>query len=63
MVCNPTCSAAIWDRFPGGEVMNLIFNYLEGYNEKIVGRKDKRGGSVVKCGETPLEGGGHVKFP
>ena len=63
MVCNPTCSAAIWDCFPEGEVMNLLFNYLEGDNEEILGRKDKRGGSVVKCEETSLEGGGHVKFP
>ena len=45
-------------RFRGGEVTNLLFNYFEGSNEGIVGRKAEMTGSIVKCGERLLEGGG-----
>ena len=30
------------DRFPGEEVMNLLFNFFEGSNEEILGRQQKR---------------------
>ena len=43
---------------PGGEITNLLFNYFEGSNEGIVGRKAEKTGSIVKSGERPLEGGG-----
>ena len=33
--------AAVWDRFPGWEVMNLLSNFFEGSNEKIMGRQQK----------------------
>ena len=36
----------------------MLFNYFEGSNEEIVGRKAEMTGSIVKCGERPLEGGG-----
>ena len=34
--------------------MNLVFNYLEGSNEGIVGREKEMRGSMVKCRERPL---------
>ena len=46
----------MWDRFPGGEVTNLIFNYFEGSNEGIVGREAemrkmcKMWGKTVRAG-------------
>ena len=49
---------AIGDRFLGGEVTNLLFNYFEGFNEGIIGREAEMRGSLVNCGERPLEGGG-----
>ena len=42
--------------------MNLLFNFFEGSNEGIIGKEVERRSSMVKCEETPLEGGGHVKF-
>ena len=51
------------DRFPGGEVTNVFFDYFESSNEGIIGREAEMRGPMVKCGETPLEGGGFVKFP
>ena len=33
--------AAVRDCFPGGEVMNLLSNFFEGSNEKIMGRQQK----------------------
>ena len=55
------------NRFPGGYVTNLLFNYFEGFNEGIIGREAEMRGSMVKCGERLLEGGvggggGYVKF-
>ena len=46
------------DRFLGGEVINVLFNYFEGSNEGIVGREAEMRGSIVKCVERPLEEGG-----
>ena len=45
------------NRFPGGDVTNLLFNYFEGFNEGIIGREAEMRGSMVKCGERLLEGG------
>ena len=42
--------------------MNLLFNSFEGSNDGIVGREAEMRGSMVKCGERPLEGGGYVNF-
>ena len=36
----------------------MLFNYFEGSNEGIVGRKAEMTGSIVKCGERSLEGEG-----
>ena len=46
----------VLDRSPGGEVTNLFFNYFEGSNQIIIGRESEMRGSLVKCGERPLEG-------
>ena len=40
----------------------MLFNFFEGYNEGIIGREAEMRDSIVKCGETPLEGEGYVKF-
>ena len=48
---------AVWDRFLGGEVTNLLFNYFEGSNEGIIGGKAEMRDSMVKCAERLLEGG------
>ena len=48
----------VCDRFTGGEVTNLLFNYFEGCNEGIIGRETEMRGSIVKCGKISLEGGG-----
>ena len=40
------------------EVTNVLFNYFEGSNKGTVGREAETRGSMVKCGERPLEGGG-----
>ena len=29
------------DRFPGGEITNLLFNFFEDSNEEIMGREEK----------------------
>ena len=42
--------------------MNLLFNYFEGSNDGIVGREVEIRGSMVRCGERLLEGGGYVNF-
>ena len=52
------CRAAICDRFPEREVMNLLFKFFEGSNEGIIGKEAERRSSTVKCEETPLEGRG-----
>ena len=36
------CGAVISDRFSGGEVKNLLFNYFEDSNEGIVSREEER---------------------
>ena len=36
----------------------MLFNYFEGSNKGIVGREAEMRGSMIKCGERPLEGGG-----
>ena len=48
----------------------MLFNYFEGSNEGIIVREAQMRGSMVKCGERPLEGVGgggggwvYVKFP
>ena len=52
------------DRFSGGEVMNLLFNFFEDSNEGIIGKEAERRSCMVKCEETLLEfRGGHVRFP
>ena len=52
---NSRCSGP--DRFPGGEVTNLLFNYFEGSNEGIIGGRAEMRDSMVKSAERPLEGG------
>ena len=32
---------AIRDRFPGGEVTNLLFNFFKDSNEEIMGKEQK----------------------
>ena len=44
------------NRFPGGDVTNLLFNYFEGFNEGIIGREAELRGYMVKFGERLLEG-------
>ena len=36
----------------------LLFNYVDGSNEEILGGEAEIRGFMVKCGERPLEGGG-----
>ena len=36
----------------------MLFNYFEGSNEGIIVREAQMRGSMVKCGERPLEGVG-----
>ena len=43
--------------------MNVLFNYFGGSNEGTIGREAEIRGSIVKCGERPLDGGGFVKSP
>ena len=50
-----TRGAMVWDFFPRGEVTNLLFNYLEGFNEGVIGREAEMRGSIVKCRERQLE--------
>ena len=38
--------------------MNLLVNFFEGCNERIMGKETEGRGSTVKWGETPLEGDG-----
>ena len=52
----------IWDRFPGREVANFIFDYFEGSNKGIIDREAEMRDSTVKCGERTLEGRGYVNF-
>ena len=54
----PTRSAAGCDRFPRGEITDLLFNYFEGFNEGMIGREAQMRGFMGKCEETPSEGGG-----
>ena len=54
MVSESDYSAAIWDRFPGGKVINLLFNFFEGTIEGIIGEELERRSSMVKYEETPL---------
>ena len=56
-----TRSVAVRNCFPRGEVTNMFFNYFESSNDVSIdrdGREGERGGSRVKGGERPLEGGG-----
>ena len=46
MVSTSTRVEAIRDRFPGGEVTNLLFNYFDGSNEGLTGREAKMRGSM-----------------
>ena len=50
----------VWDDFLGGEVVNFLFNYFEGFNEGIIGREAEVKGSMVKCWERPLDRGGSM---
>ena len=36
-LAHATRVGAVRDRFPGGEFMNLLFNYFNGSNEEIIG--------------------------
>ena len=38
----------------------MLFNYFEDFNEGLIGREAEMRGSMVKCGERQLEGGGGV---
>ena len=49
---------AVRDRFPGGEFMDLLFNYFNGSNEGILGGEAEMRYFMVKCGERPLKGEG-----
>ena len=49
--------------FPGGEFTNLLFNYFNGSNERIIGGEAEMRGFMIKCGERLLEGWKCVKFP
>ena len=40
--------ATICVRFPGGKIMNLLFNYFEGFNEGIIGRESEMRDFMVK---------------
>ena len=46
MVSTSTRVEAIRDRFPGGEVTNLLFNYFDGSNEGLTGRESEMKGSM-----------------
>ena len=43
--------------FPGNEVMNLLVNFFESCNERIMGKETEGRGSTVKWGKTPLKEG------
>ena len=34
-------SPTVWNRFPGGKDMNLLFNGFKGSNEEKMGRKQR----------------------
>ena len=57
-LAHPTRLRAVRDRFPEGEFANLLFNYLNGSNEGIIGGKAEMRGFMVTFGERPLERGG-----
>ena len=38
--------------------MNLLVNFFEGCNKRIMGKETEGRGSTVKWGKTPLEGDG-----
>ena len=46
------------DCFPEGEAMNFFVNFFEGCNKGIKGKETEGRGSMVKWGNTPLEGDG-----
>ena len=53
---HPTRSAGGQDRFLGGEVADLLFNYFESFNEGMIGRAAQMTGSMGKGEERQLEG-------
>ena len=40
-IASQVSSTAIRDCLPGGQVMNLLFNFSEGSNEETMGRQQK----------------------
>ena len=48
------CVEANWNRFSGGDNTNLLFNYFEVFNERILGKETGMRDSVVKRVEKPL---------
>ena len=54
----PTRGAVFRGCFAGGEDINLLFIYFEGFNEGMIGRESEMGGSMVKRGTGQLEVGG-----
>ena len=53
---------AVRDRFTGGEFTDLLFNYFNGSNERLIGGEAEMRGFMIKCGERQLEGWKYVKF-
>ena len=43
--------------------MNLLFNFFEGSNERIICKEAEGRSSMVECEETPLELGGACEMP
>ena len=56
----PTRGAVFRGCFAGGEDINLLFIYFEGFNEGMIRREAEMRGSMVKCGTGQLEGGGRI---
>ena len=40
-MASQSSDSAVRDRFPGGEVMNLLFNFFESSNEEIMSGQQK----------------------
>ena len=56
----PTRGAVFRGCFAGGEDINLLFIYFEGFNEGMIGREAEMRGFMVKRGTGQLEGGGRI---
>ena len=56
-LAHPTRVRAVRDRFPGGELSNLLFNHFNGSNEAIICGEAEIRGFMVKGGKRPLEEG------